>query len=649
VIIRSGRFGFSGTILVLSALLIGPLRLAAQVPTTTGLSLTNNSPFVGEMFPVQVNVVPVPPIPPQVTSPPSGTVKIVIGSLSLGTATIDLTGSAQFLVQVPFPGTFLLQAVYSGDTNYIGSTSQGVPVTVTLARSTVSAVQVAPVHPVAGQTVSLGVAVSAFSPSPVLPTGYVTFTDNGAVALGTAVLNGSGSAVIITAFLPGTHLIVASYNGDANFIGSSSPVLTVVVQTSLTITSLGASPALAGVGQNVALTAGVATAGSGGIGSPSGTVTFMDGTTTLGAAPLNALSASMSISTLALGTHILTAVYSGDVNFSSSTSGPVVVTVQPLLKVSLAFSEGTSGLVFTSTVTGSGTAGPTGNVQFNDVTAGKTLATGVLVNGTATATLSSTIAAPAGHLVQAVYSGDSNYPVSSSGPSMLIIVTGGFLSVFSALAPDEIATIFGNSFSAATISGPPSTLLGNLTVTLTDAKGAAHAALLLYVSATHVNFVVPGDAPLGPATLTLKGAGFGSTPFSTTVSITIARVNPLLAPVGQVLRVHANGLQESPVATAQLDPASQSWIPVPIPYPASSTDTLYLVLYATGFRHGVLNTVCDASGQALTVQYSGAQFAFAGLDQINALVPSSLQAAGQVRVECTVDGQTSNTMTLDFE
>jgi uncharacterized protein (TIGR03437 family) len=649
VIIRSGRFGFSGTILFFSALLIGPLRLAAQVPTTTGVTLANNNVFVGEMFPVQVTVVPVPPIPPQLTVPPSGTVKIVIGALNLGTATIDVTGSAQLNVAVPFLGTYLLQAVYSGDANYAGSTSAGVSVQVTLGRSIVSAVQVAPVHPVAGQTVSLGVFVSSFSASSVLPTGYVTFTDNGAVALGTAVLNSSGSAVITTAFLPGTHAIVASYIGDANFYGSSSPVLSLVVQTSFTITSLGANPTLAGVGQNVALTAGVASAGSGGIGSPSGTVTFMDGTTTLGAASLNALSASMSISTLALGTHILTAVYSGDVNFSSSTSGPVVVSVQPAPQVTLAFSEGIAGLVFTSTVTGKGTTGPTGTVQFNDVTAGKNLGAGMLVNGTATATLTSTLAAQAGHLVQAVYSGDSNYPASSSSPSPLIVVTGAFLSVFSPFAPDEIATIFGNSFSTATISGPPATLLGNLSVTVTDASGATHAALLLYVSPTQVNFVVPGDAPLGPATLTLKGAGPASAPFSITVSITITNVNPLLAPVGQVIRVHANGLEESPVATAQFDPGSQTWIPVPIPFPASSTDTLYLVLYGTGFRHGVLTAGCSANGPVLAVQYSGAQGTFPGLDQINAVVPPSLQAAGQVQVTCTQDGLTSNAITVDFE
>jgi uncharacterized protein (TIGR03437 family) len=348
---------------------------------------------------------------------------------------------------------------------------------------------------------------------------------------------------------------------------------------------------------------------------------------------LNGSSATFTTSMLAAGLHIVTAVYSGDANFASSTSGPVAVTVRTAPAVSLVFSEGAGGLILTSAVTGGG-ATPTGTVQFNDVTAGKTIATATLASGSASAILNS---APPGHTVQAVYSGDSNYPAGTSSPLALIVVTSGFSAAFSAFAPDEFATIFGTSQAS------PST-----SVTITDASGGAHTAVLLYVSTSQLNFIVPGDTPAGAATLTLSAAG-ASSALLAKVSIVVANVSPSLAPVGQVIRVHSNGAQESPVVTATFDTGSQSWTPVPIPFGASSTDTLYLVLYGTGIRHAHGSTACSANGQALTVQYSGVQGAFPGLDQINAVVPASLQAAGQVQLSCSVDGQLSNAMTLVFQ
>lgn len=90
-----------------------------------------------------------------------------------------------------------------------------------------------------------------------------------------------------------------------------------------TTTTLAASPSPSAYGQNVALTATVA--GS----SPSGTVTFLDGTAALGAASLAGTAATgtvtFAVSSLAVGTHSLTAVYAGDANNTGSTSAAVSV------------------------------------------------------------------------------------------------------------------------------------------------------------------------------------------------------------------------------------------------------------------------------------------------------------------------------------
>jgi uncharacterized protein (TIGR03437 family) len=54
------------------------------------------------------------------------------------------------------------------------------------------------------------------------------------------------------------------------------------------------------------------------------------------------------------------------------------------------------------------------------------------------------------------------------------------------------------------------------------------------------------------------------------------------------------------------------------------------------------------AGQTFTPSYSGSQGAFAGLDQVNVLLPASLAGSGQVNVSITVNGQTSNVGTIAF-
>src|SRR5205823_3960304 len=81
-------------------------------------------------------------------------------------------------------------------------------------------------------------------------------------------------------------------------------------------------------GQPVTITATL-TANSPGAGTPSGTVTFKDGPSTLRTGTLNGSGqATFTISTLAVGSHSITASYAGDANFSGSTSSPLTQTVR---------------------------------------------------------------------------------------------------------------------------------------------------------------------------------------------------------------------------------------------------------------------------------------------------------------------------------
>ena len=142
---------------------------------------------------------------------------------------------------------------------------------------------------------------------------------------------------------------------------SLAPTATSVVR------SAGPNPSIPG--QSVSFTATV-TSGSG---TPTGTVQFRDGVTNLGAPiTLAAGQATFTTTTLALGAHSITGVYSGDSSFATSTSAAVAHQVtQAATTTALVRSAGPNpstvgqSVSFTATVT-SGSGTPTGTVQFRD-------------------------------------------------------------------------------------------------------------------------------------------------------------------------------------------------------------------------------------------------------------------------------------------
>jgi hypothetical protein len=98
--------------------------------------------------------------------------------------------------------------------------------------------------------------------------------------------------------------------------------LTITQAPSITALATSGSPILSGASVTFAATVASSTTGV-----PTGMVTFFDGTTSLATAPLVAGAATFSATTLAGGSHTITATYSGDGNFLGSTSGPVVQAV----------------------------------------------------------------------------------------------------------------------------------------------------------------------------------------------------------------------------------------------------------------------------------------------------------------------------------
>jgi hypothetical protein len=146
------------------------------------------------------------------------------------------------------------------------------------------------------------------------PSGTVAFKD-GTATLCTSTLSGTAVATCATAALTaGSHSITAVYNGVPGFVTSTSPILTQTVAQATTTTTVAASrnPILAG--QRVLFTATTTPS------TVTGTVAFKDGTTTLNTTTVSGGQASFATTALALGSHSMTTVYSGDPNYLTSTS-----------------------------------------------------------------------------------------------------------------------------------------------------------------------------------------------------------------------------------------------------------------------------------------------------------------------------------------
>jgi len=88
----------------------------------------------------------------------------------------------------------------------------------------------------------------------------------------------------------------------------------------------------------------------------------------------------------------------------------------------------------------------------------------------------------------------------------------------------------------------------------------------------------------------------------------------------------------------------------PVPIRVADNTQVYISFYGSGIRNrsSVGNVTCTIGGIRVPVLYAGAQTEFAGLDQVNVEIPKALRGRGEVPVIVTVDGQTTNTVTISI-
>jgi hypothetical protein len=250
----------------------------------------------------------------------TGTVTFKDGATTLGTGTVS-SGKATFSIATLSVGSHSITASYGGNTNYNSSATSALTEVVNKANSTVTIFSSA--NPSA-------LASSVTFTASVLPsagTGTVTFKD-GTTVLGTGTISGGMATLNTSTLAIGSHSITASYAGDINENGSTSSVLSQTVkQASSVILKSSANPSAYSVA--VTFTATVTPSAA------SGTLTFKDGVTTLGTGTISGGKASFVISTLAAGSHSMTAIYGGNSTYVNSTSAAVAQSVLTITSIAI--------------------------------------------------------------------------------------------------------------------------------------------------------------------------------------------------------------------------------------------------------------------------------------------------------------------------
>ena len=390
-----------------------------------------------------------------------------------------------------------ITAVYSGNAFNGASTSPPLTQVVNKAATVTSVNAAGPIT--LAQSVSVSSTIAVTAPGGGVPTGVIGISD-GAVSCNIVLPLTSCN---LTPTSTGLRTITASYAGDANYIASSNTA-SLTVNPPATSTALSSSNNPSVSGQSVTFTATIT--GN----TPTGTVNFVDGAVPLCANVAVAGGQAVCTSTaLVAGTHVVTAVYSGDSNNATSTSSAVVQVVIKAATITSVTAPGPIALGQSATVTATlavsapGAGTPTGTIGISDGSA----SCSIVLPATSCSLTPTTVGA---RTITAIYSGDVNFNASSNSASLTVnpAVSG------TALASNSNPSVSGQAVTfTATITG--STPTG--TVNFLD--GAAPLCTSVALVSTQASCTSAALA-VGPHSITAVYAGDANNVTSTSSVLT---------------------------------------------------------------------------------------------------------------------------------
>lgn len=292
---------------------------------------------------------------------------------------------------------------------------------------------------------------------PTTATGVIIFNDtstNPPTILGASVVSGGFATFSISSLSVGTHNIVAIYSGDASNLSSNSGVFVQIINKIGTTTTLTPSVNPSEFGQSVNFTATIAPVSSSL--TPNGTIQFLvNGIATGSPVTLIDGHASFVTSSLSVGTNSISATYSGNTIFDTSTGTITQTTHQTNITTSLSSSQNPSTIgtpiTFTDSILPITT---TGTVQFNDTSTNPPtiLGTSALAGGVAIFSTSSL--SVGSHTIVATYLGDINNPSSVSNTVTQIVNSISASSI--SLQSNMTSIISGHSITFTSTMSPTS-------------------------------------------------------------------------------------------------------------------------------------------------------------------------------------------------
>ena len=439
-----------------------------------------------------------------VPSGTTGSVTITSGGNTIGTGTISPTGVVTITTTTLPVGTDPITVSYGGDGNNTSASGTTTQVVSKLSPAVTLSSSANPSQ--VNQSVTFTATV------PVTISGTVTFFD-AATALGSATVNNGVATFTTSTLLAGTHTITASYSGDLNNnAAKSSPLAQTVNKENPVLPAPSVSSTNTTVGSSETISETVPP-------GVTGPVTFYEGSTPIGTAPIVNGVATITVSTLPGGTDPITASTPGDANNNSATSPATVVTVTkttPTITLTSSINPSSAGQSVTFTAIAP--TGATGSVVFFDGVT--TLGTAALTSGQASFTTNALTAGS--HTITADYGGDSSYNTANSAPLPQTVTKGS-----PALPPPAVSATTVASGSTETISetvpagvtGPVTFYDGSTVIgTAPIVKGAASITVTLTTIGTDsITASTPADANNNAAT-------------SPATSVTVTKMTPSLPP-----------------------------------------------------------------------------------------------------------------------
>ena len=391
-------------------------------------TLTSNVQVTGVIPPVT----PTSPYPPA----PTGIVTFTASTQGvLGTSGIDAGGTATLDSGVLPVGTYVLVASYSGDAYYAPSSStSNVTITVSLVNAKLAAT-ISPSTSIPYGAAATITATVTLPGSSAAPTGPVSAQiSSGAPVSATLSPNpGSNSAtanIAVSVPPPGSYNVQVTCAGTTNFQCQAPVNIPITTVKGYTNTTISVTPAAPQAGQPISLTATVVNSGNGtGTYTYGGSISFYDSGKLIATAPVATNQATTTTTLSGTRTHNITAVYTGDSNWNTSTSDAVAV-LPTILPDELTLSTNVNGqsslsglnIIFTGSVSTTITyqSGPSGTITFFDTFNNSVVQLGnpsaIVANGpyASIGIFTTTGLLPGIHHIYAQYSGDDNYAAAIS-------------------------------------------------------------------------------------------------------------------------------------------------------------------------------------------------------------------------------------------